>query len=98
MFDQEGVYAIIGSYNSAVTKPASFVAERKKKLFMCGASSSAALTKRDFKYFFRMAPTDETESIEFVDVVEWLNEAKAAGLKTLGLIYEKFRIWQTCSG
>lgn len=88
LFDQEEVYAIIGSYNSAVTKPASFVAERKKKLFMCGASSSAALTKRGFNYFFRMAPTDETESIEFVDVVEWLNETRDAGIKTIGLIYE----------
>jgi branched-chain amino acid transport system substrate-binding protein len=88
LFDQEGVYAIIGSYNSSVTKPASFVAERKKKLFMCGASSSAALTKRKFNYFFRMAPTDETESLEFVDVVELLNESKEAGLKNIGLIYE----------
>lgn len=88
LFNQEGVYAIIGCYNSSVTKPASFVAERKKKLFMCGCSSSAALTKRGFSHFFRMAPTDETESIEFVEVMEWLNQAKAAGLKTVGLIYE----------
>ena len=88
LFDQEGVYAIIGSYNSAVTKPASFVAERKKKIFMCGCSSSAALTKRDFKHFFRMAPTDETESLEFVEVMKWLNETRNAGLKTVGLIYE----------
>lgn len=88
LFNQEGVYAIIGSYNSSVTKPASFVAERKKKIFMCGCSSSAALTKRKFKRFFRMAPTDETESLEFVEVMEWLNHSKAAGLKTVGLIYE----------
>lgn len=88
LFNQEGVYAIIGCYNSSVTKPASFVAERKKKIFMCGCSSSAALTKRGFSHFFRMAPTDETESIEFVEVMEWLNKAKAAGLKTVGLIYE----------
>ncbi|HOO63228.1 MAG TPA: ABC transporter substrate-binding protein [Synergistaceae bacterium] len=88
LFDQEGVYAIIGSYNSAVTKPASFVAERKKKLFMCGCSSSAALTKRDFTRFFRMAPTDETESLEFVEVMKWLNEDRDAGLVTVGLIYE----------
>ena len=53
LFNQEKVYAVIGSYNSAVTKPASFVAERKKKIFMCGCSSSAALTKRGYKYFFR---------------------------------------------
>lgn len=88
LFNQEKVYAIIGCYNSAVTKPASFVAERKKKLFMCGCSSSAALTERDFKYFFRMAPTDKTESIEFCDVMEWLNKGKDTGLKTIGIIYE----------
>jgi len=88
LFNQEKVYAIIGCYNSAVTKPASFVAERQKKLFMCGCSSSAALTERDFKYFFRMAPTDKTESIEFCEVLTWLNETKNAGIKTLGIIYE----------
>ena len=88
LFDQKGVYAIIGCYNSAVTKPASFVAERKNKLFMCGASSSAALTKRGFKRFFRMAPTDETESIEFVEVMQWMNDRKNANIKTVGIIYE----------
>ena len=62
LINQEGVWALIGSYNSSVSKPASFVAERAKKIFMCGASSSAALTQRDMKFFFRMAPTDETES------------------------------------
>ncbi|MEA3508416.1 MAG: ABC transporter substrate-binding protein, partial [Synergistota bacterium] len=88
LFNQEEVYTIIGSYNSAVTKPASFVAERQKKIFLCGCSSSAALTERDFRYFFRMAPTDKTESHEFVLVMQWLNETKDAGLKTVGLIYE----------
>ena len=88
LFNQEKVYAIIGSYNSAVTKPASFVAEMQKKIFMCGCSSSAALTKRNFKYFFRLAPTDETESEEFVEYMRWLNENKGTNLKTIGLIYE----------
>jgi len=88
LFNQEGVWAIIGAYNSSVSKPASLVAERMKRIFMCGASSSAALTKRDLKFFFRMAPTDETESIEFVDVLKWLNKKKNANIKTLGIIYE----------
>ncbi|WP_352424937.1 ABC transporter substrate-binding protein, partial [Aminomonas paucivorans] len=65
LYNQEGVYAIIGCYNSSSTKPASAVAERMKKIFMCGCSSSAALTERNFKYFFRLAPTDKTESAEF---------------------------------
>jgi len=88
LFDREKVYTIIGCYNSAVTKPASFVAERRKKIFMCGCSSSAALTQRGFKYFFRLAPHDEIESREFCDVLIWLNKTKNAGIKTVGCIYE----------
>src|SRR5512139_2839214 len=88
LFNQEGVWAIIGSYNSSVSKPASLVAERMKKIFMCGASSSAALTQRDLNFFFRLAPTDETESVEFVEVLKWLNAKKNGNIKTLGIIYE----------
>jgi branched-chain amino acid transport system substrate-binding protein len=88
LFNQEGVWAIIGSYNSSVSKPASLVAERMKRIFMCGASSSAALTQRDLNFFFRLAPTDETESVEFVEVLKWLNQKKNADIKTLGVIYE----------
>ena len=58
LINQEGVWALIGSYNSSVSMPASFVAERAKKIFMCGASSSAALTQRNMKYYFRTASTD----------------------------------------
>jgi len=88
LYNQEGVFAVIGSYNSAATKPASAVAERAKKLFLCGASSSAALTEREYKYFFRHAPTDAIEATEFTDYITYLNEKKGAGIKTLGLIYE----------
>jgi len=88
LLNQEGVWALIGSYNSSVSKPASFVAERMKRIFMCGASSSAALTQRDMNYFFRLAPTDKTESIEFVDVLKWMNKKNKAKIKTIGIIYE----------
>jgi len=90
LINQEGVWALIGAYNSSVSMPASFVAERAKKIFMCGASSSAALTQRkDMKFFFRTASTDEVESQEFVDVLKWLNKTqKNAGIKSLGIIYE----------
>jgi len=90
LINQEGVWALIGAYNSSVSMPASMVAERAKKIFMCGASSSAALTQRpDMKFFFRTASTDEVESHEFVEVLKWLNKTqKNANVKTLGLIYE----------
>ena len=90
LINQEGVWALIGSYNSSVSMPASFVAERAKKIFMCGASSSAALTQRKgMNFFFRTASTDEVESQEFVDVLQWLNKTqKNANIKSLGIIYE----------
>ncbi len=57
LYDQEGLFVITGRYNSAVKKPASLVAERRKKIFMCGCSGSAELTKRSNKYFFCMVST-----------------------------------------
>ncbi len=98
LFNQEGVWAIIGSYNSSVSKPASLVAERMKRIFMCGASSSAALTQRDMNFFFRLAPTDETESVEFVEVLKWLNEKKNAKIETIGLIYENSEFGKHAAG
>ena len=88
LYNQEGVFAVIGCYNSSATKPASAVAERAKKIFLCGCSSSAALTERGYKYFFRHAPTDAIESKEFVDYIQYLNKTKNAGIKTIGVIYE----------
>jgi branched-chain amino acid transport system substrate-binding protein len=88
LYNQEGVFAIIGCYNSSSSKPASAVAERIKKIFMCGASSSAELTERGFNYFFRTAATDGIESAEFADYISYLNKEKDAGIKTLGLLYE----------
>jgi branched-chain amino acid transport system substrate-binding protein len=88
LFNQEGVFAIIGAYNSSATKPASAVAERLGKIFIAGSSSSAALTERGLKNFFRLAVTDRVEAGEFVEYFSMLNKAHQAGIKTAGLIYE----------
>lgn len=88
LFNQEGVFAVIGCYNSSSSKPASAVAERLKKIFLCGASSSAELTERGFNYFFRTAATDGIESEEFADYIDYLNKNKDAGIKTIGFLYE----------
>jgi len=87
LLDKEGVYALIGCYNNEVTQRASFVAERKKKIFLCGSSNAVSLTRRGFRYFFRMAPTNETESAEFVEIINWLNKTENADLQTVGFIY-----------
>jgi len=79
---------IIGAYQSGVSKPSSFVAERHKFPFLCAVSSSAALTERGLKYFFRVAPTDYHDSVMFFD---FLDEMRAAGKKVerVAMVYEK---------
>jgi len=88
LYEQEKVFAIIGCYNSSASKPASAVAERLQKIFMCGSSSSAELTERGYNYFFRLAPTDRIESYEFVEWFQELNKSRNANIKTASVIYE----------
>ncbi len=59
LISQEKVVALIGGYNSNVTATASQVAERYKVPFLNAESSSASLTQRGFKYFFRTTPHDD---------------------------------------
>ena len=58
LISQEKVCALIGAYQSAVTKTASQAAERLKIPYVCSDSSSPTLTERNFKYFFRISPHD----------------------------------------
>lgn len=86
---QEGkAKLIMGAYQSGVSKPSSFVAERHKFPFLCAVSSSAALTERGLKYFFRVAPTDYHDSVMFFD---FLDQMKAAGkeVNRIAIVYEK---------
>lgn len=59
LITQEKVIALVGAYNSAVTATASQVAERAGIPFLNPESSSASLTQRNFKWFFRTTPHDD---------------------------------------
>ncbi len=86
---QEGkAKLIIGAYQSSVTKPTSAVTERQKFPYLCAESSSAALTERGYKYFFRVAPTDYHDTVMFF---QFLDDMKKAGKKVqkIAIVYEK---------
>ena len=86
---QEGkAKLIIGAYQSSVTKPTSFVAERQKFPYLCAESSSAALTERGLKYFFRIAPTDHHDTVMFF---KFLDDMTKDGKKVskIAMVYEK---------
>jgi branched-chain amino acid transport system substrate-binding protein len=84
---QEHVVAMIGAYQSSVTKTASQAAERLQIPFVCSDASSPTLTKAGFKYFFRASPNDSSFA---KDQIKFLNDMKAKGKKieTIAILNE----------
>ena len=86
LITQEKVVAIVGAYNSAVTATASQVAERAGVPFLNPESSSASLTARGFKWFFRTTPHDDLfvhNAFEFLRELEAKKGIKPGNIATL---------------
>jgi branched-chain amino acid transport system substrate-binding protein len=86
LITQEKVVAILGCYNSAVTATASQVAERAGIPFLNAESSSASLTARGFKWFFRTTPHDDLfvhNAFQFLKELEAKKGIKPASVATL---------------
>ena len=82
------VVALVGSFNSGVTKTASQIAERYKIPFITGLSTSTDLTERGFKYFFRTTLTEDIFCEAYLLFLEDLNKTRGANIKNIGLLYE----------
>jgi branched-chain amino acid transport system substrate-binding protein len=86
LITQEKVVAIVGAYNSAVTATASQVAERAGVPFLNPESSSATLTQRNFKWFFRTTPHDDLfvhNAFDFLRELEAKKGIKPGNIATL---------------
>ena len=88
LITQEKVIAVVGAYNSNVTQTASQVAERYKIPFLNAESSSAPLTQRGFKYFFRTTPHDDLFVPNFFEFLKQLEAKKGIKVKQLALFNE----------
>lgn len=85
LIDQEHVVALIGAYQSAVTKTTSRIAEQRGVPYLNPESSSPDLTERDFKWFFRTTPNDET----FIgNMMQFLDTLKSVATKRIAVVYE----------
>lgn len=85
LVDQEHVVALIGAYQSAVTKTTSRIAEQRGIPYLNPESSSPDLTERGYKWFFRTTPNDET----FVgNMMQFLDTVKAVATKKIAVVYE----------
>ena len=85
LIDQEHVVALIGAYQSAVTKTTSRIAEQRGVPYLNPESSSPELTERGFKWFFRTTPNDET----FIgNMMQFLDTLKSVPTKRIAVVYE----------
>lgn len=88
LITQEKVAALVGAYNSNVTQTASQVAERLKVPFLNPESSSASLTLRGFKYFFRTTPHDDLFVHNAFDFLKELEAKKGVKVTSLASFFE----------
>jgi branched-chain amino acid transport system substrate-binding protein len=88
LITQEKVVALVGSYFSNVTATASQVAERNKIPFLNPESSSATLTQRNFKWFFRTTAHDDLFVQNFFEFFKELEAKKGIKIKQLGALNE----------
>jgi branched-chain amino acid transport system substrate-binding protein len=84
----EHVVAMIGAYQSAVTKTATQEAERLKIPFVCSDASSPTLTERGFKYFFRISPHDDIMAKDPFLFFKDLEKKTGQKVQTVALLYE----------
>ncbi|GAA4017593.1 ABC transporter substrate-binding protein [Actimicrobium antarcticum] len=88
LITQEKVVAIVGAYSSNVTATASQIAERYKIPFINPESSSASLTERNFKWFFRTTAHDDLFVHNFFEFFKELEAKKGIKVKRLAAFNE----------
>jgi branched-chain amino acid transport system substrate-binding protein len=87
LVSQEKVVAIIGAYQSSVTKTASQATERFKIPYVCSDSSSPTLTQSGYKYFFRASPHDALFARDQFNFLKDM-EKKGQKVESIAVLYE----------
>ena len=96
LITQEHVVALMGAYQSSVTKTSSEVAERYHVPYLNPESCSPTLTERGYKWFFRSTSHDGMHAKQHVEFVKWLNKKYNAGIHRIAIIHEDTE-WGTAS-
>jgi len=88
LITQEKVVAIVGAYQSNVTATSSQIAERSKIPYVNPESSSATLTERGYKWFFRTTAHDDLFVHNFFEFLKEVEAKKNVKAKQLSLFNE----------
>jgi branched-chain amino acid transport system substrate-binding protein len=81
----QGIVALTGTYTSSSSQTVSREAEKAKMPFVVTVASSADLLKNGYEYTFRIQPSTEVFSRNFL---EYLSFVKTDDMKTVAFIYE----------
>ena len=84
----EGVVAVVGAYQSSVTKTVSEACERYKVPCINPDSTSPLLTMRGFEWFFRVTAHDDPFAKQHFEFLNWLKETKGVEISTFATICE----------
>lgn len=88
LITRENVVMLAGAYNSAVTFPASEVAERYKVPWVSQGAVKDEITERGFKYVFRINNKAIYDTKEMFEAIELFQKETGKGPKSVGLLYE----------
>ena len=88
LIKRENVPVICGAFNSAVTFPATVIAERYKTPWVVISSVKDEITERGFKYIFRPVNKSTYDVAEQMGAIKEFTKETGKGPKTIGLLYE----------
>ncbi len=88
LIKEEGVAAIIGTYQSSVTKPASKVAEKLETPFIVSISIADIITERGFSYTFRIQPKAQFYARDQIQFLKDLEKLAGYPVRRVALLHE----------
>lgn len=83
----QGIHALTGCYQSAVTLPVAPVAEKYHMPMMVADAISDAITEKGYKYVFRVHGKASWYGKSRVQTIKYLNEHFKTDYKKVGLVY-----------
>ena len=83
-----GVVAITGCYQSAVAIVATQTCEKLQVPFVVGVASAEDITKRGFKYTFRVQPTSSVFADQGLKYITQIAQAAGEKVKTIAFLHE----------
>lgn len=88
LIKKENVVAIIGTYQSSVTKPSTKVAERLETPFVVSISIANIITERGFRYTFRIQPKADFYARDQVRFLSELGKLAGHRVRRVALLHE----------